>query len=119
MNKFIKEQLDKCRIQLPEYDDNTTHLLINRNQDIVAIENLQVGGNYLFELADYVINEPPSFTLSSNWNKGTKPPEKVVMCSVQEIMGKMIKVLAIGQSTNTQWIGYLPRKAIKVLKKYE
>ena len=93
MNKFIKKELEKCRIKLPEYDDDTTYLFIPRNEDVKNLEELKVNHFYLFEVADYIINEPPTFTLSVNWNGGTYPPEKRLNCEVLEFVGKMVKVL--------------------------
>lgn len=119
MNKFIKQQLDKCRIPLPEYDDNTTHIVIYRNNNISELENLQIGVIYDIKVADYIINEPPTFTLSANWNGGTKPPEHLLTVEIIQLMGKMVKINAIGKNTNIRWTGFLPRKSIEVIKKYE
>ena len=38
MNKFIKKELEKCRIKLPEYNDDTTYLFIPRNEDVKNLE---------------------------------------------------------------------------------
>ena len=66
MNKFIKKELEKCRIKLPEYNDDTTYLFIPRNEDVKNLEELKINHFYLFEVADYIINEPPTFTLSAS-----------------------------------------------------
>ena len=57
MNKHIKKELEKCRIKLPEYDDTTTYLLVERNSQLKDLEELKVGHYYLLEVADYIINE--------------------------------------------------------------
>lgn len=119
LNKFIKKELEKCRIKLPEYNDDTTYLFIPRNEDVKNLEELKINHFYLFEVADYIINEPPTFTLSANWNGGTYPPEKRLNCEVLEFVGKMVKVLSEGETTHIRWEGYLPRKSIKVVKEYE
>lgn len=119
MNKFIKKELEKCRVKLPEYNDDTTYLFIPRNEDVKNLEELKINHFYLFEVADYIINEPPTFTLSANWNGGTYPPEKRLNCEVLEFVGKMVKVLSEGETTHIRWEGYLPRKSIKVVKEYE
>ena len=119
MNKHIKKELEKCRIKLPEYDDTTTYLLVERNSQLKDLEELKVGHYYLLEVADYIIKEPSNFTLSSNWNGGTVPPEKYLRCEITDIMGKMIKVSALGNTTLTNWSGFLPRKSIEVVKEYE
>ena len=115
MNKFIKKELEKCRIKLPEYNDDTTYLFIPRNEDVKNLEELKINHFYLFEVADYIINEPPTFTLSANWNGGTYPPEKRLNCEVLEFVGKMVKVLSEGETTHIRWEGFLPRKSIKMV----
>lgn len=119
MNKFIKKQLDKCRIPLPYYDENTTHLIISKNENLKKLEELEIGHFYQIELADYVVNEPPTFTLSSNWNNGTKPPEHSMTIEIVQMIGKMIKINGVGNKTNIAWEGFVPKKSIKVVKKYE
>lgn len=119
MNKFIKQQLNKCRIPIPDFDDTTTHLIISRNDELKKLEELQTGSYYEIEIADYVVNEPPTFTLSSNWNAGTKPPEHSMNVEIVQMLGKMVKVSGAGVNTNINWAGFLPKKSIKVVKKYE
>lgn len=119
MERKIFEQLKKCRINLPEYDINSTRL-------VIPIQGMQVsapapgvdlveGGEYNIFIEDYIINEPPNFTLSANWNKGTKPPENKMIIRVNKIMGKMVNVAGAGETTNIAWGGWLPRKAIKII----
>ena len=62
MNPVIKRELEKVRAQLPEYDDSTTLIKISRDTTSPS-PSLKEGGIYLIELADYVLNEPPNFTL--------------------------------------------------------
>lgn len=66
MNKFIKEQLNKTKILLPNFDDNTTSLFIPRSNSQISSSDLEIGHCYLLYLEDYVVNEPAGFTLSSN-----------------------------------------------------
>lgn len=119
MNKYIKKQLNKCRIPIPDFDDNTTHLVIHRNEELKRLEELQIGSYYEIEIADYIVNEPPTFTLSANWNAGTKPPEHSMNVQVIQMLGKMIKVRGAGINTNINWEGFLPKKSIRVVRKYE
>ena len=37
-------------------------------------------------------------------------------CEILQIMGKMIKVNAIGIGTNNTWLGWLPRKSMHILE---
>ena len=56
MNKFIKEQLNKCRVaHIPQFDDNTTHLFIQRNNRMN--DTLLLNNYYLIEIIDNVFND--------------------------------------------------------------
>ena len=121
MNKLTKEQLDKCQIVLPPYNDDSTELFIPRSSGAQAklvaqnASSFVVGQTYQIYVENYVINEPENFTLSANWNQGTKPPENKLNATIVTINGKMIRVDAIGLTTNIRWTGWLPQKAIKAL----
>ena len=66
MNKFIKAELAKVNtVKLPYYDDNTLELVIPKREEEQKI-GLEVNNYYLIELADYILNPPPNFTLASN-----------------------------------------------------
>lgn len=112
MNRFIKEQLDKCRVQLPKYDDSTTHLYIPRDTPVEEIQEKKPEKIYIM---GYVINEPPSFNLSEQWNNNTVPPENVMEVTVIETRGKMIKVKGKGVTTGEEWCGWLPQKGFKYI----
>ena len=64
MNKFVKEQLNKCRTQLPEWDDNTVEMVITGNSVVPSV--IDDSGILHICIENYIINEPPNFTLSSN-----------------------------------------------------
>lgn len=100
MNSVIKRELEKIHAPLPEYDDNTIEIHIPQKQ--VTNEPLfEVGKSYQVQLADYILNEPPNFTLSSNWNKGVVPKSQFMLMQVRELTGKMLKVYARGYDVNT------------------
>lgn len=100
MNSVIKRELDKVRVSLPEYDDDTTHLYIPKKELLEA--TFQTGKSYLVKIEDYVVNEPPNFTLSSNWNKGVKPKSHHLLIHIIDISGKMLKVMARDFDIETQ-----------------
>lgn len=116
MNKFIKQQLKKCRVVLPEWDDSTTHLLIECTTNHPAQETLNTDKEYLIEIKDYILHEPPNFTLSSNWNAGTVPPEHSMKIKYINVMGKMVQVQGVGTTTNISWTGWLPQKSFEVIE---
>lgn len=122
MNNIIKKQLENVKIaNLPDWDSNTTHLIIKKGQRLDS-EAVQIDHYYLIELADYVINEPEGFSLSSNWNNGITPKDKNMKCCVTSLMGNMIKIDGVGfdvvnqKDLNSTFSGWVPKKAIKIKK---
>lgn len=114
MTKFVKEQLMKVHTPLPEWDDSTTQLIIRKGQAVVS-QDIQVGMECKIQVEDYVIHPSESFTLAANWNGGTNPPEHILNCRVIQLMGKMVKVDAVGEMTGLRWEGWLPRKCFKFI----
>ena len=113
MNKFIKEQLNKCVIKLPEWNDDTTELIISFKNNTKVVD--LYGNLFNIKIENYIINEPANFTLSSNWNGGTKPPEHEMKITIVEKRGKMYKVSGEGTTTNIHWEGWLPEKGFSVI----
>ena len=113
MNNLIKDQLLKCKVaEIPQFNDSTTVINLCKLNPLKPV----LGGFYSVQIENYIINQPPNFTLSQNWNNGTKPPELFLNVEVKQIMGNMIRVNCVGQETNIPWEGWLPIKSIKVLK---
>lgn len=118
MNKIIKKQLEKVRFAgLPPYDDTTTTIIITKRgmqqEDVV-----EIGKYFQISIENYIINEPPNFTLSSNWNGGTKPTDVSMNVEITNVLGKMVKVKGVGVNDGKNWEGWLPRKSFKVEKEY-
>lgn len=121
MNEIIKEQLKLLKVaELPEFDDNTTDITIPKQE--AKEYNINVGKCYLIELENYIINPPETFTLHINWNNNIIPKDKYMKVEIVGIMGKMVKVNGVGYDfvnkldLNTMWEGWLPRKAITIIK---
>ena len=126
MNKYIKEQLLKCKIaQIPDFNDNTTELIINCVDSVVHNNiDLEYDHNYIIELERYITNPPDTFTLADNWNKGVIPTSKYLYCSPKQINGKMIQFDAVGYDIDNKiylsdrYIDlWLPRKGFKIISK--
>ena len=113
MNKFVKKELEKCRIGLPTWDDNTTQLVIPLHSDD---GELNTKSEYIIQIKNYIINEPPNFTLSMDWNLGTVPPETQMKVKYVDNKGKMTKVDGVGLTTNIHWSGWLPNKSFEVIE---
>lgn len=98
MNNTIKQQLDKITAPLPSYDDNTTFIAIPKAtiEELRANPQFEINKCYLVELADYILDEPPNFTLSANWNNGVKPRNKHLKIAVNKTMGTMLQVNGFG-----------------------
>ena len=115
MNKFIKEQLKKVKIaKIPAFDDDTTELIIDKvsEVDIKSLDTLSVGKCYRIVVADYIIRPFDGFTLHDNWNQGIVPTDPTMNIEVIQVMGKMVKVNAVGVVDNKLWSGWLPQKSI-------
>ena len=116
MNKFIKEQLQQITIPITSWDDDTTHIIIKKQGSRSnSSEDFIIGNNYDIIVEDYIINPPPNFTLSSNWNFNTNPPEKELEVEVLQIVGKMLKFKCVGKTTGIEWVGWIPRKSITIV----
>ena len=98
MNPVIKRELEKVRAPLPDYDDDTTVITILRKsvEPNINTPTFKQNSCYLIELEDYILKEPPNFTLSSNWNRGIIPKSKFLKVEVCKVMGKMIQVNGSG-----------------------
>ena len=120
MNKKIKEQLDKCNVILPFYDNNTLELLIPKGssfkQLLLFSDELEIGKEYIIRVERYITNPPEGFDLHINWNSGSIPTDSLMNIKVDQIMGKMVKVSAIGINDNKFWSGWLPKKSINIVE---
>ena len=113
MNKFIKEQLNKITVPVAKSDGNVIYFkkqtICNVNTDFV------IGQQYNIKIEKYILNPPPTFTLASNWNGGTIPPEEEMLVVVLQTAGNMIKFKCKGKTTGIYWEGWLPKKSITIL----
>lgn len=126
MNELVFKELNNVKTTLlPEYDLTTTYIHISKQNKIDAANNNQriaIGRSYIILIADYIINEPDNFTLSTNWNKGTKPPSLYMNIYVTNIIGKMIQIngyaydITNNVNLKDSWQGWVPEKAIKIIK---
>lgn len=108
MNKYCLEQMNKVKVSVPSFDENTTHIVIPCSIKSEGFTNdLQVGIMYKMRLADYVVNEPEGFTLSKDWNFGKKPPCHEIIMKVVKLKGKMVQV------ESGLFSGWLPLKSIE------
>lgn len=113
MNQFIKEELDKCVVAKPEkVGDNTYMIRMNTNK---LPTDLEIHHFYLIEVEDYIIHPYDGFTLHENWNQGVKPTSRHMQVEVDQVIGNMIHVNALGDD-GLIWCGWLPRKSITIKK---
>ena len=120
MNKYVIEELKKCKVaQLPPYNSSTRQLIIPKAQNVE--QYLRPGKCFLIKLEPYILNPPEGFTLHDNWNQGRKPPQQFMKVEIAQVMGKMIKVNGLGydyanqKDTDEIWEGWLPKKAISII----
>lgn len=122
MNNIIKDQLEMLSNLKFKVDDKYTDSIPDNFKEIVFFKNdidlktneLIIGNKYMVELANYIINEPPGFDLSKNWNAGVKPKSQLCTIIVKDIRGKMVLC-----ETSDNLIKYgnlwFPLKSIKIL----
>ena len=61
MNKFIKEQLLKCKVaNIPDFNDSTVHIFIPKTvccktAEVPNNEKMKLNACYLVKLEDYII----------------------------------------------------------------
>ena len=102
MNNIIKQGLQKCTIDLPPWDDDTTELIIKKTtkdekpKEVELIVDIERDKYYIIKLKYYIINPPSNFTLSSNWNKGINPTSEYLLGTPTKFVGKMIQWDACG-----------------------
>lgn len=113
MNKFIKEQLLKTRTVLPEWNENTLHMVITGKREEKKT-TFEVGFSYEIVLDDSYYGQEFS-VVRSNWNANSNPPDREMYVTILQDMGKMKQVRAIGKMTHETWTGWLPDKVMKVI----
>ena len=125
MNRIIKEQLNKCRIQL-EYNDDTTQIIIPKENNVSNEIYLEKDKYYIIEVAKFILYPSESFTLDTNWNKGIRTKSKYMLVTPIKFVGKMICFDGCGYDLqnseslddvyNEYW---LPKKGFEILKEYK
>jgi len=117
LNKIILEELKKCKVaKLPFFDDSTTEIFIQKGGSAIIKDDLVLNHYYRIEVEDYIIKPYDGFTLHDNWNNGIIPKDKIMNCEITQIIGKMVKVEAVGVDSNNTWSGWLPRKSIHIIE---
>ena len=56
MNKFILEELQKTKVNLPTYNNQTTELFIPKNNGLRSAVDIIVGHDYAVYIEDYILN---------------------------------------------------------------
>lgn len=119
MNEIIKEQLNNCKVaKVPSFDDGTTTISIPIGVREIEHEiDLAIDACYLIKVDDYIIKPYKGFTLHDNWNNGVIPTDIEMKVAITNIMGKMIRVDAVGNNDGLPWSGWLPKKSIKIISR--
>ena len=111
MNHFIEDELNKCvSAKSEKIKDNT--FLIRKNIEELPTD-IEQHHFYQIEVEDYIIHPYKGFSLHEDWNNGIPPTSKNMQVEVDQIIGKMIHINALGDD-GLIWNGWLPRKSIKI-----
>ena len=116
MNPLIKKELEHVNIAiLPSYNDNSSHIIIQKGIRNLSEMDVEEGKYYQIKVKDYIIHPYEGFNLHSQWNNNIIPKDDTMNIHVLQTMGKMIKVNGIGIHTNTPWIGWLPKSSFQII----
>ena len=122
MNNTIKKELEKVRIKLPDYNDDTIKMFIPKGGN-----TFRIGGTYLIRIPNYILNEPDGFTLSTNWNQGRKPRTNILYAQYIKKLSTMIQFNLYGWNEQTQSVietdyykdFWLPEESITIIKEVQ
>lgn len=124
MNKFILEQLQKCKVAkiLGDPNDYTKMIIpkvvVDPNDYIVApIATFRVGQHYIIEIDDSLITPGEWYnTIHTQWNTNNPPLSKRYQCEVVQFAGKMMKIKGSSLDTKLHWEGWLPKGNVTLLQ---
>lgn len=122
MNKIIEKELEKIKVQLPEYSNSATKFFIPKSCE----NDICINHTYLIKLKNYIVSEPEGFTLSTNWNNGIKPKTNYLKATYLKNIGKMYQFycceydlnedFTIDDIYNNLW---LPKSGFDIIKEFK
>lgn len=117
MTELIKKQLDQVQYaDLSNFNAETATYLIKKRVDM----KIQTDSCYLIRLKQ---SARSNMAVITNWNSGSMPNFNCFKADISKIMGKMIKVVAVGyderlnQDIPSFWSGWLNIDDIEVILK--
>lgn len=121
MNKLIEKQLSMVQYaDLSQHDELKHEFNIKKRVDI----KLELDAYYLIHLKDTLMDPNLNELIRVNWNGNRMPTLADLTVEVCKVMGKMVKVNAIGYDPETKqdvmsckWTGWLPIDEIKIVEK--
>ena len=125
MNKFIIEQLHKCKVAKVIGDPKDEIIIyVNKTtvnpQDyipVVPAATFQIGHWYEIEIEDCMLIPCDWYnTIHSQWNKNNPPVDKHLKCEVIQIAGKMVRIKGTSFETKREWTGWLPKSNIILIQ---
>lgn len=115
MTELIKKQLKQVQYaDLSNFDEATATYIIKRRVDI----KIEVDSCYIIRLKP---SARSNMAVITNWNNGSMPSFNCLKADVSKIVGKMIKVVAVGFDEQSQqdiakfWSGWLHTDDIEVI----
>lgn len=122
MNKFVKEQLNKCRVaNIPQFDDATTNIKIVRNDTTKDI--LQLNNYYLIEVLFDIISDD-TIRQEIFDRSGYTVQSRFMKCAPTKFEDGWTKFDCSGYEVETQtdltdvYLGlWLPRNSYRVVSK--
>ena len=112
-NPFIEKELSKVRIPVEKISDyKYVFHKVNSNYSV----EFEQGHFYIIKVEDYIVHPYEGFTLHDNWNNGVIPTDNEMQIEVVQVMGKMMKINALGIHDKKMWSGWIPKKSAKIIQ---
>lgn len=115
MTELIKNQLKQVQYaDLSNFNEDTATYIIKRRVDV----KIEVDSCYIIRLKP---SARSNMAVMINWNNGSMPSFNCLKADISKIMGKMIKVVAVGYDEQSQqdiakfWSGWLHIDDIEVI----
>lgn len=119
MRKLTQKQLEKVQYaDLSNLTENGSFIIPKREKT-----NVELGAEYILELASDLLVKGKNDVLESNYNRGRIPLHKYIHGEVEAILGPVILFTGYYSDGINDlsgfWRGYLPKSKVKIIKRYE
>ena len=118
MNNTIKQQLEMLKTLEFEVDGVSVKDIPESFSEIVfksTQKEIKVDMEKTFIFEDYMIKPFKGFDFHDKFNQGVPPPEKTMKGIILKETEKMYYVKLSSYTSNATWIGWTPKKSVRVM----